>query len=309
VKNAFESQWEAGAPLSEGVLEACNGDLKNTFYFNNIEMMNTETSWVRFEWNFAGFQERETQLPQGYNMRTATIADAGAVLASVLEAYGSDKVWKRELNNITIRMTERIYSTIGQPECEYLVIEFQDKIVGVSGISQLHWTRQNLLTGICVTSEHQKKGLGRYLLYHSLLRLKGKGLPFAAVYTERGSVADEKIYPLFDSKRVENVKYLQACNEDKNPIVRNFYFQGRVQSLGIDTEPKATIGLIKPGCYTFFASNEEHVRVISGDLMVVRPGEIAREYKAGDIYIVKEKTYFNVSCDKDVAYFCEFISQ
>jgi uncharacterized protein YaiE (UPF0345 family) len=43
--------------------------------------------------------------------------------------------------------------------------------------------------------------------------------------------------------------------------------------------------------------------------MVVRPGEIAREYKAGDIYIVKEKTYFNVSCDKDVAYFCEFISQ
>ena len=79
--------------------------------------------------------------------------------------------------------------------------------MAVSGIAKEHWTDQNLLTGICVLPEHQRKGLGRYLLGLSLLRLKEMGVQKAQVYTESGSLADKKIYPIFGSHREEGVRY------------------------------------------------------------------------------------------------------
>ena len=79
--------------------------------------------------------------------------------------------------------------------------------MAVSGIAKEHWTDQNLLTGICVLPEHQRKGLGRYLLGLSLLRLKEMRLQKAQVYTESGSLADRKIYPIFGSHREEGVPY------------------------------------------------------------------------------------------------------
>lgn len=92
-------------------------------------------------------------------------------------------------------------------DADYLVARRGKKFVAVSGIAKEHWTDQNLLTGICVLPEHQRKGLGRYLLGLSLLRLKQMGLRKAQVYTESGSLADKKIYSLYGSQREEDVRY------------------------------------------------------------------------------------------------------
>ena len=54
----------------------------------------------------------------------------------------------------------------------------------------------------------------------------------------------------------------------------NVYFEGNVQSLGVNTEDGyATVGVITPGQYTFFAESEEHVTSVSGQLRVKLPNQ------------------------------------
>jgi len=60
--------------------------------------------------------------------------------------------------------------------------------------------------------------LGKYLLGLSLGRLRAMGLRQARVYTENGSLADRKVYPLFGSVREEDVEYpgVQPSNNSFN---------------------------------------------------------------------------------------------
>lgn len=54
----------------------------------------------------------------------------------------------------------------------------------------------------------------------------------------------------------------------------NVYFEGNVQSLGLNTpEDYATVGVISPGKYTFSAEFEEHVYIVSGNIKVKLPNE------------------------------------
>jgi ribosomal protein S18 acetylase RimI-like enzyme len=165
-----------------------------------------ETIWVRHVWDLEGLEIRLVA-PQGYDFDSASTSEEQQIVHVVLSAYASDPVWKPMMNGISNRMTERIATTLGAANSDYIVARTEAKIVAASGVAEKHWTDQNLLTGICVLPEHQRKGIGRHLLSLSLLRLKQMGLRRAQVYTESDSLADRKIYPLFGSRREEGVPY------------------------------------------------------------------------------------------------------
>lgn len=163
--------------------------------------------WVLYTWRLPGL-DTSVWPPREYRFRAALGAEAGAVIQVVMAAYAADPAWRGLLEGIRIRMTERIQSTIGDPNSRYLVAEYQGSIAAASGIAKSHWVGQNFLTGIRALPEHQQRGLGKYLLALSLQRLREMGLETARVYTEAGSVADSKLYPLFGSSREEGVEYL-----------------------------------------------------------------------------------------------------
>ncbi len=49
----------------------------------------------------------------------------------------------------------------------------------------------------------------------------------------------------------------------------NLYFEGKVQSLEINTpEGYATVGVIEPGKYTFSTDSEEHLFIVAGSMKV-----------------------------------------
>lgn len=153
-----------------------------------------------------------TTIPcRGYRFEAAAASNVEEIITVVLAAYASDLAWREIWDEIAARMTQRIVTTIGTSGCEYIVATSLGRIVAVSGIAVEHWTDQNLLTGICTLPMHQRKGLGKHLLNISLRRLREMGLTRAQVYTESGSVADRKIYPLFGSSREENVHYPGAA--------------------------------------------------------------------------------------------------
>ncbi len=84
------------------------------------------------------------------------------------------------------------------------------------------------------------------------------------------------------------------------------YFDGKVQSLSLDTnEGPATVGVMKPGKYTFSTSSEEHMTVIEGILNAKLPGETEfRAYSKGETFIVAPGKSFDVEAAGDVAYIC-----
>ncbi len=87
----------------------------------------------------------------------------------------------------------------------------------------------------------------------------------------------------------------------------NIYFDGKVQSLGVNTiAGYATVGVITPGGYTFSADFEEHVFIISGKIKVKLPGQDWRLVQSGEKYVVPHASSFDVEADVDVAYLCYY---
>lgn len=90
-------------------------------------------------------------------------------------------------------------------------------------------------------------------------------------------------------------------------VSHNVYFEGRVQSLGVDTlKGKATVGVMKKGTYTFSTSSPEEMVIISGIVHVRVDGEPYKEYKEQEHFNVASGSSFDVICDTDVAYLCYY---
>jgi purine/pyrimidine-nucleoside phosphorylase len=87
----------------------------------------------------------------------------------------------------------------------------------------------------------------------------------------------------------------------------NIYFDGRVQSLGLETENgNATIGVITPGMYTFSTSTEERMKITSGELSVKLPGEAWKKVEVGKEFIIQANSSFDAEATRDVAYICYY---
>lgn len=87
----------------------------------------------------------------------------------------------------------------------------------------------------------------------------------------------------------------------------NAYFDGKVQSLGVNTTGGyATVGVISPGTYTFSTAAPERIVIITGVLNVKLPGEEWIKISTGEEVSIREQVSFDVQADKDVAYICYY---
>src|SRR5690606_14219411 len=90
-------------------------------------------------------------------------------------------------------------------------------------------------------------------------------------------------------------------------ISHNVYFDGKVQSLGLETDQgKATLGVMKKGNYEFSTSSPEKMIVVSGILNVKLQDASWNKYLEQDEFNVEANTTFEVICDTDVAYICYY---
>ena len=87
----------------------------------------------------------------------------------------------------------------------------------------------------------------------------------------------------------------------------NSYFDGKVQSLGLNTmEGYATVGVIEPGRYNFKTDAEERMQVVAGNLKAKLPGGSWQSYAPGQAFVVPPKAAFDVEAAADVAYLCSY---
>lgn len=96
-------------------------------------------------------------------------------------------------------------------------------------------------------------------------------------------------------------------NSVNESIQHNIYFEGKVQSLVLETaKGKATLGVMKKGSYTFSASSPEKMMVISGSMEVKLKDTAFKKYSEREEFDVSTGTSFDVICDADVAYLCYY---
>jgi purine/pyrimidine-nucleoside phosphorylase len=87
----------------------------------------------------------------------------------------------------------------------------------------------------------------------------------------------------------------------------NAYFEGKVQSLGVNTpEGYATVGVIEPGKYTFSTDCEEHMTIVAGSMNVKLSGSSWKQYAKNSTFIVPPNASFDVDAAADVAYICYY---
>lgn len=90
-------------------------------------------------------------------------------------------------------------------------------------------------------------------------------------------------------------------------MTHNVYFDGKVQSLGFNSEDgRATVGVITEGRYTFSTDSEERVVVIAGQLRVKLPGEEWRVVRKNENYVAPRDSSFHVEAHGDAAYVCYY---
>jgi len=87
----------------------------------------------------------------------------------------------------------------------------------------------------------------------------------------------------------------------------NSYFDGKVQSLGLNTpEGYATTGVIEPGKYTFKTDSEERMQIITGTLKAKLPGAAWQTFSKGQFFAVPAQASFDIEAAVDVAYLCHY---
>lgn len=96
-------------------------------------------------------------------------------------------------------------------------------------------------------------------------------------------------------------------NSVNESISHNTYFEGKVQSLGLETtNGKATVGVMKKGSYTFSTSSPEKMVVITGSMHVKLKDAAFKTYIEQEEFEVAAGSSFDVVCDSDVAYLCYY---
>ena len=74
-------------------------------------------------------------------------------------------------------------------------------MIGTSAFRDSGDKVSNLPLGVCVLNEYRCRGLGTYLLYDSLRRLRDRGLKEARLVTRKGLPADRYLYSKFGGQR------------------------------------------------------------------------------------------------------------
>jgi len=101
--------------------------------------------------------------------------------------------------------------------------------------------------------------------------------------------------------------YIKPMSDLNNSVKHNSYFEGKVQSLGLDTDKGiATVGVMKKGTYQFSTSTVETIIVVSGVMDIKLPEGVWNKYNEQEKFEVPANSKFDIVCDTDVAYICYY---
>lgn len=153
---------------------------------------------VRFEWDLAQVPVAAAALPLKHEIKIQAQPDAEALWEGIQRPFLNEKAWLIGLERHLDELRKRLFPE-GKPlpTMDFFVLTHGMRVVGCSAVLAVEGEGPQLLSGIILDYEYQRRGLGLALLQTSLRHLAEKGLAKAAVITREGVPAARYLYPKF----------------------------------------------------------------------------------------------------------------
>jgi GNAT superfamily N-acetyltransferase len=142
----------------------------------------------------------------GIQVRFVSESEIGSVAEVWYEGLKEEEgsPWENYLKNWTPSSAARWFlDSKKRLSAKMLVTEKEEKIVGVNGIiSERNSGKGRFFTGIVVSPNYRREGIGSLLLHRTLLDLKKEGLRWAEVETIQGIPAAKYLYPKYGGESI-----------------------------------------------------------------------------------------------------------
>lgn len=160
------------------------------------------STWVQFSWDLAALPKEVPKIDARYAVESASLDDRPLLSAAISRSLSMEPAWSDDLTTRTKLADELIDVAFPAGEVAFVSVKHGARIIAASAIRDVGDQISNLPVGVCVLNEYRCRGLGTYLLYDSLRRLRDRGLKQARLVTRKGLPADRFLYPKFGSARV-----------------------------------------------------------------------------------------------------------
>ncbi len=160
------------------------------------------SAWVQFSWDLKKLPNVAPKLPASYTVESSPQEDKALLLAAVSRSYTMESAWSDDLSARVKLVEEIINNDFTSGEVAFIAIKHGARVIGAAAIRDSGDKVSNLPLGVSVLNEYRCRGLGTFLLYESLRRLRERGLDHARVVTKKGVPADRYLYPKFGGERV-----------------------------------------------------------------------------------------------------------
>ena len=159
---------------------------------------------VRFDWDLTKIPIQPISLPPKHEIKVSTDAVVDSLWEGMQKAFLNEKGWIIQLEAHLDQLRRKIFPD-GKPlaEMDILVLQHGARVVGVSALLAKAEEPVQLLSGVVLDYEYQRRGLGTALLEASLRHLADRGLERASVITREGVTAARFLYPKFGGKSTQ----------------------------------------------------------------------------------------------------------
>ena len=163
--------------------------------------MRNLTQAVRFEWDLAKVPTLPAPLPPKHEIKVQANPEVESLWDAMQRSFLNESAWMVSLESHLDPMRRKIFPE-GKPlvGMDILVLQHGLRVVGVSAVLAVAGEGPQLLSGIVLEYEYQRRGLGSALLLASLRHCAEKGLETAAVVTRVGVPAARYLYPKFGGR-------------------------------------------------------------------------------------------------------------
>jgi len=160
------------------------------------------STWVQFSWNLKTLPVETPKIDPRYIVEAATLDDRNLLMAAVSRSVSMEPAWSDDMNARVKLAEEIVHTAFPAGEVTFIAVKHGARIIATAAIRDAGDKVSNIPLGVCVLNEYRSRGLGTFLLYESLRRLKERGLDEARLVTKKGLTADKYLYAKFGSKRI-----------------------------------------------------------------------------------------------------------
>ncbi len=157
------------------------------------------TNWMRFTWDLTNLPPLTVNLPEHYEILSATAEDETELRKVIASSFLLDPTWNSALHEVMQTIEPWLDRAFASEDVARLALRHGSRIIGASIMCVDSESDSHLAPGPCVLMEYRNRGFGARLLERSLTTLRDAGLSRAAGVAKENAPVTKFLYTKFNS--------------------------------------------------------------------------------------------------------------